>query len=64
VMESPPVGYILLYSTDRQTLVSDLFSASRDPQYRAPPYSAATDPEPINTVLRVLSCGPEWGGAE
>ncbi len=30
-------------------------------QYR-PPYSTATDAEPLNTVLRVLSCGPEWGG--
>ena len=34
------------------------------PQYRAPPYSTATDAEPVNRLLRVLRCGPEWGRAE
>jgi len=28
------------------------------------PYSTVADPEPMNSVLRVLSCGYEWGGAE
>ena len=26
------------------------------------PYSTATDAELLNSVLRVLSCGSEWGG--
>ena len=29
-----------------------------------PLIQGTADAEPINTVLRVLSCGPEWGGAE
>ena len=29
-----------------------------------PPYFTVADPELLNTVLRVLSCGPEWGRAE
>ena len=28
------------------------------------PYSTVADAEPINTILRVLGCGPEWGRAE
>jgi len=28
------------------------------------PCSTTTYAEPLNSVLRVLSCGPEWGGAE
>jgi hypothetical protein len=33
--------------------------AVNTPQY--PPYSTATDPEPMNSVLLVLSCRYEWG---
>jgi hypothetical protein len=40
------------------------FCRQARPQYRGTPYSTATDPEPMSTVLRVLSCGPEWAGAE
>ena len=28
-----------------------------------PPYSTVADPELLNSVLLVLSCGPDWGGA-
>ena len=31
------------------------------PVPQSPPYSTATDPEPINSALHVLSCGYEWG---
>ena len=34
------------------------------PRTGHPPYSTVADAESLNTVLRVLSCGPEWGGAE
>jgi hypothetical protein len=27
-------------------------------------YQSGTPSAPTNNVLRVLSCGPEWGGAE
>ena len=40
------------------------FADKRDPSTGGHPYSTATDPEPMNSVLRVLSCGPEWDGAE
>ena len=33
------------------------------PQWGTPPYATNTDAEPLSTVLRVLSCGPEWGRA-
>ena len=37
-----------------------LFALGRPPQWGIrPTYSTA---EPIDSVLRVLSCGPEWGG--
>jgi hypothetical protein len=40
-----------------------LFQISETPVPGTPPYSTVTDAEPINSVLRVLSCGSEWGGA-
>ena len=45
------------------TLDSDLFAVGRDPSGVYPPYATVADPEPLNSVSRVLSCGPEWGGA-
>ena len=36
----------------------------QDPSTPDHPLFTATDAEPLNTVLRVLICGPEWGGAE
>ena len=38
-----------------------LLPTALDPSTGGHPYSTATDAEPINTVLRVLSCGSEWG---
>ena len=49
------------YST-HTTLDSDPFAVDRDPSgVHPPPYSTATDAEPINSVSLVLSCGSEWG---
>ena len=34
------------------------------PRTGAPPKGCPTSAEPLRTVLRVLGCGHEWGGAE
>jgi len=41
-----------------------LFPTGETPSTGGHPYSTAADPELLNSVLRVLSCGPEWGRAE
>jgi len=38
-----------------------LFPTGETPVLGTPPYSTVADPELLNTVLRVLSCGSEWG---
>ena len=38
--------------------------AIQPPSGAHPPYFTVADPELLNTVLLVLSCGSEWGGTE
>ena len=44
----------------RGNLASKATPSTRAP----PPIQSTTDAEPLSTVLRVLSCGYEWGDAE
>ncbi len=44
----------------RGNLASKATPSTRAP----PPIQGTTDAEPTNTVLRVLSCRPEWDWAE
>ena len=38
--------------------------AIQPPSTGGNPFFTAADAEPLNSVLLVLSCGSEWGGAE